>query len=129
MTPQYSIVIPAYNESARIGRALIEVLRTLDQKHWDAEVLVVNDGSTDNTAAIVESFVAKDHRVRLLQNGTNRGKGYSVRNGLLHGSGNIVMFTDADLSSPIEEAERLFADMTQLGRHKYKLWHFVDDDF
>ena len=109
MAPQYTIVIPAYNESARIGRALAEVLRTLDEKHWNAEVLVVNDGSTDNTAAIVASFVAKDPRVRLLQNGANRGKGYSVRNGLLHGSGNIVMFTDADLSSPMPEAERLFA--------------------
>jgi dolichyl-phosphate beta-glucosyltransferase len=109
VAPQYTIVIPAYNESARIGRALAEVLRTLDEKHWDAEVLVVNDGSTDNTAAIVASFVAKDPRVRLLQNGANRGKGYSVRNGLLHGSGNIVMFTDADLSSPMPEAERLFA--------------------
>jgi dolichyl-phosphate beta-glucosyltransferase len=109
VTPQYSIVIPAYNESARIGRALAEVLRTLDEQHWDAEVLVVNDGSTDNTAAIVESFVARDQRVRLLQNGTNRGKGYSVRNGLLHSGGNIVMFTDADLSSPMPEAERLFA--------------------
>ena len=109
MTPQYSIVIPAYNESARIGRAVTEVLRTLDEKHWDAEVLVVNDGSTDNTAAIVQSFVAKDPRVRLLQNGTNRGKGFSVRNGVLHSSGNIVMFTDADLSSPMPEAERLFA--------------------
>jgi dolichyl-phosphate beta-glucosyltransferase len=109
VTPQYSIVIPAYNESARIGRALTEVLRTLDEQHWDAEVLVVNDGSTDNTAAIVESFVARDQRVRLLQNGTNRGKGYSVRNGLLHSGGNIVMFTDADLSSPMPEAERLFA--------------------
>jgi len=106
--PQYSIVIPAYNESARIGRALTEVLRTLDERGWNAEVLVVNDGSTDNTAAIVESFVARDARVRLLENGTNRGKGYSVRNGLLHGSGNIVMFTDADLSSPMPEAERLF---------------------
>ncbi len=108
MSPQYSIVIPAYNESARIGRALAEVLRTLDEKRWNAEVLVVNDGSTDNTASIVENFVAKDPRVRLIQNPTNRGKGYSVRNGLLHGSGNIVMFTDADLSSPMEEAERLF---------------------
>src|SRR6202034_3976154 len=77
--PQYSIVIPAYNESARIGRALTEVLRTLDEKAWNAEVLVVNDGSTDSTASIIESFAAKDHRVRLLQNGTNRGKGYSVR--------------------------------------------------
>ena len=108
MNPQYTIVIPAYNESARIGRALAEVLRTLDEKGWNAEVLVVNDGSTDNTAAIVESFVAKDSRVRLLHNGANRGKGYSVRNGILHGSGNIVMFTDADLSSPMPEAERLF---------------------
>jgi dolichyl-phosphate beta-glucosyltransferase len=106
--PQYTIVIPAYNESARIGPALTEVLRTLDEKHWNAEVLVVNDGSTDNTAAIVASFVAKDPRVRLLENGVNRGKGYSVRNGILHGTGNIVMFTDADLSSPMPEAERLF---------------------
>lgn len=108
MNPQYSIVIPAYNESARIGGALTEVLRTLDEKHWNAEVLVVNDGSSDNTAAIVESFAAKDSRVRLLQNGVNRGKGYSVRNGLLHARGNILMFTDADLSSPMVEAERLF---------------------
>jgi len=108
MNPQYTIVIPAYNESARIGRALTEVLRTLDEKRWSAEVLVVNDGSTDNTAAIVESFIAQDARIRLLENGANRGKGYSVRNGLLHGSGNIVMFTDADLSSPMPEAERLF---------------------
>jgi len=109
VNPQYSIVIPAYNESARIGNALKEVLRTLDEKRWNAEVLVVNDGSTDNTASIVAGFAAKDPRVRLIQNPTNRGKGYSVRNGLLHGSGNIVMFTDADLSSPMAEAERLFA--------------------
>jgi cellulose synthase/poly-beta-1,6-N-acetylglucosamine synthase-like glycosyltransferase len=56
VNPQYSIVIPAYNESARIGHALEEVLRTLDEKRWNAEVLVVNDGSTDNTAAIVEGL-------------------------------------------------------------------------
>jgi len=107
--PQYSIVIPAYNESARIGPALVEVLRTLDEKHWDAEVLVVNDGSSDDTAAIIQGFAAKDPRVRLIQNPTNRGKGYSVRNGMLRASANIVMFTDADLSSPMGEAERLFA--------------------
>jgi glycosyltransferase involved in cell wall biosynthesis len=108
VNPQYTIVIPAFNECARIGRALTEVLRTLDEMRWDAEVLVVNDGSTDSTAAIVQSFAAKDPRVRLLENCVNRGKGYSVRNGILHGSGNIVMFTDADLSSPMPEAERLF---------------------
>lgn len=109
MDPQYTIVIPAYNESARIGHALDEVLRTMDDRRWNAEVLVVNDGSTDNTAAIVESYVARDRRIRLIENPGNRGKGYSVRNGLLHGSGNILMFTDADLSAPMEEAERLFA--------------------
>jgi len=108
MNPQYTIVIPAYNERARIGHALEEVLRIIDERRWDAEVLVVNDGSTDNTAAIVEGFVARDRRVRLLNNPGNRGKGYSVRNGLLHGAGHIVMFTDADLSAPMEEAERLF---------------------
>jgi dolichyl-phosphate beta-glucosyltransferase len=106
--PQYSIVIPAYNESARIGQALSEVLRTLDEKRWNAEVLVVDDGSTDSTAGIVESFTARDSRVRLIRNGVNRGKGFSVRNGILHSNGNIVMFTDADLSSPMPEAERLF---------------------
>jgi len=108
VNPQYSVVIPAFNESARIGGALAEVLRTLDEKGWNAEVIVVNDGSTDNTAAIIESFAARDPRVRLLHNGPNRGKGYSVRNGILHAAGNIIMFTDADLSSPMPEAERLF---------------------
>jgi glycosyltransferase involved in cell wall biosynthesis len=107
-SPQYSIVIPAFNESARIGRALSDVLRVLDEKRWDAEVIVVNDGSSDNTAAIIESFAARDKRVRLLQNPRNCGKGFSVRNGLLHAAGNILMFTDADLSAPMEEAERLF---------------------
>jgi dolichyl-phosphate beta-glucosyltransferase len=107
-SPQYSIVIPVYNESARIGRALSDVLRVLDEKRWDAEVIVVNDGSSDNTAAIIESFAARDKRVRLLQNPRNCGKGFSVRNGLLHAAGNILMFTDADLSAPMEEAERLF---------------------
>jgi dolichyl-phosphate beta-glucosyltransferase len=106
--PFISIVIPAYNESARIGPALSEVLRTLDERRWNAEVLVVDDGSTDSTAGIIESFAAKDSRVRLIRNGVNRGKGFSVRNGILHSNGNIVMFTDADLSSPMPEAERLF---------------------
>ena len=109
MNPQYSIVIPAYNESARIGPALVEVLRTLDEKRWDAEVLVVNDGSSDDTAAIVQGFAAKDNRVRLIQNPSNRGKGYSVRNGILQAQGEVVMFTDSDLSAPIEEAPLLFA--------------------
>jgi dolichyl-phosphate beta-glucosyltransferase len=105
----YSIVIPVYNESARIGRTLEHVLECIHRKGWHAEVLVVNDGSRDDTATIVQGFAANDPVVRLIENPGNRGKGFSVRNGILSAFGNIVMFTDADLSSPIEEAERLFA--------------------
>jgi dolichyl-phosphate beta-glucosyltransferase len=106
---QYSIVIPAYNESARIGRALSEVSRCIQERGWNAEVIVVNDGSRDTTAAIVQSFTQEHPYVRLIENGSNRGKGYSVRNGILNAAGSVVMFTDADLSAPMEEAERLFA--------------------
>jgi len=107
--PQYSIVIPAYNESARIRHALESVLDCVRQRRWDAEIVVVNDGSRDQTAEIVREFAAGVPEVRLLENPGNRGKGYSVRHGILQSFGEIVMFTDADLSAPIEEAERLFA--------------------
>ncbi len=107
--PIYSIIIPAYNETARIGNALVQVLRCVHERKWPAEILVVNDGSVDDTASIVGRFAAANPEIRLIENGENRGKGYSVRNGVLNASGDIVMFTDADLSSPIEEAELLFA--------------------
>jgi dolichyl-phosphate beta-glucosyltransferase len=71
-------------------------------------VIVVNDGSTDETAQLVENFALTAPEVRLMENPGNRGKGYSVRSGLLHAQGEIVMFTDADLSAPIDEAQRLF---------------------
>ena len=107
--PQYSIVIPAYNEAARIGRTLESVLACIRSRGWFAEVVVVNDGSRDQTAYIVREFAARAPEIRLLENPGNRGKGYSVRHGLLESFGEIVMFTDADLSAPIEEAEGLFA--------------------
>ena len=105
--PRLSIVIPAYNESARIEAALSSVLGCVESRAWDAEILVVDDGSTDNTTAIIQRWMATHPRLHLIQNPGNRGKGYSVRNGLLQSAGDIVMFTDADLSAPIEEAERL----------------------
>ena len=105
--PQLSIVIPAYNESARIEATLASVLECVETRHWDAEILVVDDGSTDSTAAIVQKWMARNPHLHLVKNPGNRGKGYSVRNGLLQAAGNIVMFTDADLSAPIEEAELL----------------------
>lgn len=107
--PQYSIVIPAFNEQSRIGATLDRVMECIAVQRWDAEVLVVNDGSCDETAAIVSRAALLYPNLRLIENATNRGKGYSVRNGILQARGAIVMFTDADLSAPIEEAERLFA--------------------
>ena len=108
MNPTYSIVIPAFNEGTRLGPTLEKVLGYVHAQKWDAEIIVVNDGSRDNTADIVRSFAAKDPALRLVENPGNRGKGYSVRNGMLNARGQIVLFSDADLSSPIEEAPKLF---------------------
>jgi dolichyl-phosphate beta-glucosyltransferase len=108
LEPTYSIVIPAYNEGARLGATLEKVLAYVHARGWDAEVIVVNDGSRDNTADIVRTFAAKDSALRLVENPGNRGKGYSVRNGMLNARGSIMLFSDADLSSPIEEAPKLF---------------------
>lgn len=107
--PQLSIVIPAYNESARIDDALERVMSCVAEQGWDAEVLVVDDGSKDDTAAIVQRWMTTHPRLHMVKNPGNKGKGYSVRNGLLQAAGEIVMFTDADLSAPMEEAERLIA--------------------
>src|SRR6266403_850879 len=107
--PAYSIIIPAYNEGERVGATLEKVLAYAAEQGWDAEVIVVNDGSRDNTTEIVRSYVEKHPCLRLLENPGNRGKGYSVRNGMLNASGELLLFSDADLSSPIEEAPKLFA--------------------
>jgi glycosyltransferase involved in cell wall biosynthesis len=109
----YSIVIPVFNESVRVQKALASVVGCIRARGWDAEVLVVNDGSTDSTAEVVRAFAQTAPEVRLIENPGNRGKGYSVRSGMLQAQGGIVLFTDADLSAPIEEAERLFAAIRQ----------------
>ena len=111
--PNYSIVIPAFNESARILGALGSVVDCIRARGWRAEVIVVNDGSNDATADLVKAFTLDAPEVRLIENPGNRGKGYSVRNGLLQALGEVVMFTDADLSAPIEEAELLFTAIKQ----------------
>jgi dolichyl-phosphate beta-glucosyltransferase len=109
MSITYSIVIPAYNEGTRLGATLEKVLAYLRQQGWNAEVIVVNDGSRDNTADLVREFAAKNPVLRLVENPGNRGKGYAVRNGMLNARGEIVVFSDADLSSPIEEMPKLLA--------------------
>src|SRR5665213_227705 len=107
--PQLSVVIPAYNEGARIEAALERVTSCIAARGWDAEILEVDDGSVDATPAIVARWMERYPRLHLIQNPGNKGKGYSVRNGLLQAAGEVVMFTDADLSAPMEEAERLLA--------------------
>src|SRR5665213_1540262 len=81
--PRLSIVIPAYNECLRIENTLERVMGCVRDRGWDAEVLVVDDGSTDETAAIVQRWMLTNPRLHMVQNPGNRGKGYSVRNGLL----------------------------------------------
>ena len=105
----YSIVLPAYNEGARIATTLQKILAHVEQKAWRCEVIVVNDGSSDDTASIVHQYAVRYPNLRLLANPGNRGKGYSVRNGMLNAKGDILLFSDADLSSPIAEADKLFA--------------------
>jgi dolichyl-phosphate beta-glucosyltransferase len=109
----YSIILPAYNESARIAATLDKILAHGTQRGWNLEVIVVDDGSSDGTAELVRGYASKHCALRLLENPRNRGKGYSVRNGMLHAKGDILLFSDADLSSPIEEADKLFAAMAQ----------------
>ncbi|HKW19427.1 MAG TPA: dolichyl-phosphate beta-glucosyltransferase [Terriglobales bacterium] len=106
---KYSIIIPAYNEGARLGATLDRVLRYVSERGWDAEVIVVNDGSSDNTADLVTQRAKMNAVLRLIENPGNRGKGYSVRNGMLKANGELLLFTDADLSAPIEQADKLFA--------------------
>jgi len=107
--PKFSIIIPAYNEGARLGVTLDRVLSYVSAQSWDAEVIVVNDGSRDQTADLVRTFAKTYPVLRLLENPGNRGKGYSVRNGMLNAIGEILLFSDADLASPIQEANQLFA--------------------
>ncbi|MDQ1405988.1 MAG: hypothetical protein QOG55_1617 [Acidobacteriaceae bacterium] len=102
-----SIVIPAYNEEPRLPETLRRIAEYLPTLGLRTEVLVVDDGSTDRTAAVAESFHGKLTGLRVLSNGTNRGKGYSVRHGMLESQGDMVLVTDADLSAPIEESEKL----------------------
>jgi len=107
--PALSIVIPAYNEERRLPPTLEKIAAWLRAKQMHAEILVVDDGSTDGTARVVTQIAASLIGLRLLSNGRNFGKGYSVRHGMLEARGRVGLFTDADLSAPIEEADKLLA--------------------
>jgi len=108
--PSISIVIPAYNEEKRLPSTLEAVLAYLGSKNFPfVEVIVVDDGSTDGTAALVETWQRSHPAIRLLKNPGNRGKGYTVRQGILDARGEWILYTDADLSAPIGELDKLIA--------------------
>lgn len=109
MTKALSIIVPAYNEEARIGASLEAILGYLEGREPDAELIVVDDGSADETAAVAagvfERFPAA--RARVVSYGENRGKGFAVRTGMAAAESAIALFTDADLSTPIDELPKL----------------------
>ena len=112
-SPDLSIIIPAYNEELRLPATLERITEFLSGLRGETEVIVVDDGSRDKTGEVAESFRSKIPGIRVIPNGVNRGKGYSVRHGMLEASGRNVLFTDADLSAPIEEAPKLLEALKQ----------------
>jgi glycosyltransferase involved in cell wall biosynthesis len=112
-SPELSIVIPSFNEEKRLPATLERIASYIRTSGRRTEVIVVDDGSTDHTAEVAESFRGRIEELRIVSNGKNRGKGYSVRNGSLQARGEIVLFTDADLSAPIEEADKLLTKLEE----------------
>jgi dolichyl-phosphate beta-glucosyltransferase len=110
-----SIVIPAFNEERRLPKAIEQIGSYLGARSLGAEIIVVDDGSADATPKLIESYGGKFPGLRLISNGANRGKGFSVRHGVLESRGEIVLFTDADLSTPMEEADKLLAALREQG--------------
>lgn len=103
MVPQLSVVIPAYNEAVRLGRNIENVIDYLAKNFPSHELIVVDDGSTDNTAEIVKKY----KNIRLISYTPNQGKGYAIRMGVSQTSGETVLFMDADLSTPLSEIPKI----------------------
>ena len=105
--PQLSIIVPSFNEELRLPPSLELIASYVKSSGRSTEVLVVDDGSSDRTAEVAAEFADRLANLRVVKNGENRGKGYSVRHGMQEARGEYVLFTDADLSAPIEEADKL----------------------
>ena len=108
MAPFLSVVIPAYNEENRLPQSLTTVLDFLKKQPYESEIIISDDGSQDRTVALAKEFL-KEFPHAVLITPQNRGKGHAVRQGMLAATGDYVLFTDADLSTPIEEVSRFLA--------------------
>lgn len=104
-----SIIIPAYNEEFRIVKTLQRLIQYLEKKGFTYEIIVVDDGSKDNTVKVIEEGIDKAVNLKVISLGVNRGKGYAVKEGMLSASGDYVMFMDADGSTEIDEVEKLIS--------------------
>jgi len=109
MKPDVSIVVPAFEEEDRLGDSIHRILSYLAENRIDGELIVVDDGSADATAEVAEAACAKfpDTPTKVIRYEPNRGKGFAVRTGLLEASADTALFSDADLSTPIEEMPKL----------------------
>lgn len=109
MEIELSVIVPAYNEADHIMMTIREIIAMCESRDLSFEIVVVDDGSRDRTLEVIRDASAKDLRIRALTNGINRGKGYSVRHGVVESRGAMVLFTDVDLSTPLYELDTLSA--------------------
>lgn len=109
--PFLSLIVPAYNEALRLRPSLARILEYLSGQTYTWEIIIVDDGSSDGTGEVAKGLLEGKADYRLLRNEPNLGKAMSVRRGLLEGRGKYLLFSDADLSTPIEESEKLLAEL------------------
>ena len=107
IAPYVSVVIPAYNESQHLPKSLEAIEHYFNIRNLTREILVVDDGSQDDTVQVVSELTNRITGLKVLANGRNRGKGFAVRRGMLEAAGNLILMSDADQSSPIEEMDKL----------------------
>ena len=116
-----SLIIPAYNEARRLAPSLDRVLEYLRGREYAWELIIVDDGSTDGTAEVARDLLEGRADYRVLRNEPNRGKALSVKRGLLEGRGKYLLFSDADLSTPIEETAKLLTELENGARRRHRL--------
>lgn len=113
--PYLSVIIPAYNEARRIPKTLVDIDGRLSSETYGYEIIVVNDGSTDNTAEVIKNFLPSIKNLKFIDNQENKGKGAVVRQGMLEANGNVRLFTDADNSTTIEQFNGMIPYLKDFG--------------